>query len=351
MEKIYDINYYNYDLPEELIAQTPLKTRSSSKLLVLDKNTGEMEDKGFSDITNYLHKGDVLVLNDTKVLPARLIGEKEETGAVIEILLLKNIEEDKWEVLLKPAKRLHEGSVVSFGGGKLKAIVLEKKNDGLALIELKYDGILYEILDELGSMPLPPYIHEKLEDKNRYQTVYAKNPGSAAAPTAGLHFTEELLNNLKEKGVEIAYVTLHVGLGTFRPVNEEDILKHDMHSELYIMNKKTEDLLNNAKEENRRIIAVGTTSTRTLESIYTKYGEFRECAEETNIFIYPGYKFKAINCLITNFHLPKSTLVMLVSALAGRDNIMNAYRHAIENKYRFFSFGDAMFITDKINNK
>ena len=351
MEKIYDINYYNYDLPEELIAQTPLKTRSSSKLLVLDKNTGEMEDKVFSDITNYLHKGDVLVLNDTKVLPARLIGEKEETGAVIEILLLKNIEEDKWEVLLKPAKRLHEGSVVSFGAGKLKAIVLEKKNDGLALIELKYDGILYEILDELGSMPLPPYIHEKLEDKNRYQTVYAKNPGSAAAPTAGLHFTEELLNNLKEKGVEIAYVTLHVGLGTFRPVNEEDILKHDMHSELYIMNKETADLLNNAKKESRRIIAVGTTSTRTLESIYTKYGEFRECAEETNIFIYPGYKFKAIDCLITNFHLPKSTLVMLVSALAGRDNIMNAYKHAIENKYRFFSFGDAMFITDKINNK
>ena len=351
MEKIYDINYYNYDLPEELIAQTPLKDRTSSKLLVLDKETGKMEDKVFSDITKYLHKGDVLVLNDTKVLPARLIGEKEETGAVIEILLLKNIEGDKWEVLLKPAKRLHEGSVVAFGSGKLKAVVLEKKNEGLALIELKYDGILYEILDELGSMPLPPYIHEKLEDKNRYQTVYAKNPGSAAAPTAGLHFTEELLNSIKEKGIEIAYVTLHVGLGTFRPVNEEDILKHDMHSELYIMNKETADLLNKAKKENRRIIAVGTTSTRTLESIYTKYGEFKECAEETNIFIYPGYKFKAIDCLITNFHLPKSTLVMLVSALAGRDNIMNAYKHAIENKYRFFSFGDAMFITNEMGDK
>ena len=349
MENIYDINYYDYDLPKELIAQVPLKNRSSSKLLVLDKNTGNMEDKIFSDITNYLRKGDVLVLNDTKVLPARLIGEKEATGAAIEVLLLKNIEGDKWEVLLKPAKRLHEGSMISFGNGKLKAKVLEKKNDGLALIELKYDGILYEILDELGSMPLPPYIHEKLEDKDRYQTVYAKNLGSAAAPTAGLHFTEELLNRLKEKGVEIAYVTLHVGLGTFRPVNEEDILKHDMHSELCIMNKETADLLNKAKNEKRRIIAVGTTSTRTLESIYTKYNEFRESAEETNIFIYPGYTFKAIDCLITNFHLPKSTLVMLVSALAGRDNIMNAYKHAIDNNYRFFSFGDAMFINDDIN--
>ncbi len=350
MENIYDINYYDYDLPKELIAQVPLKNRSSSKLLVLDKNTGNMEDKIFSDITNYLRKGDVLVLNDTKVLPARLIGEKEVTGAAIEVLLLKNIEGDKWEVLLKPAKRLHEGSMISFGNGKLKAKVLEKKNDGLALIELKYDGILYEILDELGSMPLPPYIHEKLEDKDRYQTVYAKNLGSAAAPTAGLHFTEELLNRLKEKGVEIAYVTLHVGLGTFRPVNEEDILKHDMHSELCIMNKETADLLNKAKNEKRRIIAVGTTSTRTLESIYTKYNKFKESAEETNIFIYPGYTFKAIDCLITNFHLPKSTLVMLVSALAGRDNIMNAYKHAIIENYRFFSFGDAMFITDRIGN-
>ena len=349
MDNIYDINYYDYNLPEELIAQVPLKNRTASKLLILDKNTGKVKDKVFSDVISFLHKGDVLVLNDTKVLPARLIGEKEETGAVIEVLLLKNLESDKWEVLLKPAKRLHEGSIVSFGKGKLKAKVIEKRNDGIAVIELLYKGILYEILDELGSMPLPPYIHEKLEEKDRYQTVYAKNLGSAAAPTAGLHFTNELLEQIQNKGIEIVYVTLHVGLGTFRPVNENDILKHEMHSEFYIMTKEVADTLNKAKKDGRRIIAVGTTSTRTLESVYSEFNEFRECAKETSIFIYPGYKFKAVNCLITNFHLPKSTLIMLVSALAGRDNIIEAYKHAIENKYRFFSFGDAMFITDDTN--
>lgn len=346
--KIYDINYYDYDLPEDLIAQTPLKDRSSSKLLVLNKSTGEMQDKIFNDILDLLNKGDVLVLNDTKVIPARLIGVKEDTNAVIEILLLKNIEEDRWECLAKPAKRLHENSVVSFGDGELKARILNKREEGIVEINLEYSGILYEILDKLGAMPLPPYIHENLEDKNRYQTVYAKNVGSAAAPTAGLHFTDELLNKLKSKGVIITYVTLHVGLGTFRPVSTDKILDHNMHSEFYMMSKETADILNKAKEEKRRIIAVGTTSTRTLESIMTKYGEFKECAEDTNIFIYPGYEFKGIDALITNFHLPKSTLVMLVSAFAGRDNIMNAYKHAIDNKYRFFSFGDAMFITDSI---
>lgn len=346
-EDIYDINYYDYELPEDLIAQTPLKNRSESRLLVLDKETGEIKDEYFKDIVSYLEKGDVLVLNNTKVIPARLIGEKEDTKALIEILLLENIEDNKWEALSKPQKRLKVGTIVSFGHGKLKAKILEKKNDGIVVIELIYDGILNEILDELGSMPLPPYIHEKLKEKDRYQTVYAKVEGSAAAPTAGLHFTKELLSELESNGVIVTYVTLHVGLGTFRPVNENNILNHDMHTEKYIMSKETADILNLAKKENRRIIAVGTTSTRTLESIISKYGEFRQCMEDTNIFIYPGYKFRAIDALITNFHLPKSTLIMLVSALAGHDNIMNAYNHAIENKYRFFSFGDAMFITKK----
>lgn len=346
-EDIYDVNYYDYDLPEELIAQTPLKDRSSSKMLVLNKETGEVKDKVFSDIVDLLDKGDTLVLNNTKVIPARLIGAKEETNAVIEILLLKNIEGDKWECLARPGKRLHEGTVVSFGNGELKAKVILKKDEGIHEIELLYDGILYEILEKLGSMPLPPYIHESLEDNNRYQTVYAKNPGSAAAPTAGLHFTQDILDKLKEKGVIITYVTLHVGLGTFRPVTTNKILDHDMHREFYIMSRETADILNKAKEEKRRIIAVGTTSTRTLESVISKYGEFKECAENTNIFIYPGYKFKGIDALITNFHLPKSTLVMLVSALAGHDNIMSAYKHAVEEEYRFFSFGDAMFITNK----
>lgn len=348
MEKIYDLDYYDYPLDENLIAQTPLKDRSSSRLLLLDKNTGELKDEIFSNIIDYLHKGDVLVLNDTKVIPARLIGSKENTGAVIELLLLKNIEEDKWECLARPGKRLHEGDIIIFGNGELKAKIEKKKDEGIVEVTLIYDGILYEILDKLGTMPLPPYIHEKLKEQDRYQTVYAKNLGSAAAPTAGLHFTNELLNKIKEKGVIITYVTLHVGLGTFRPVSTNNVLEHNMHSEFYMMSKETADILNLAKKENRRIIAVGTTSTRTLESVISKYGVFKECSESTNIFIYPGYEFKAIDCLITNFHLPKSTLVMLVSALAGRDNIMNAYKHATLEKYRFFSFGDAMFITNSI---
>lgn len=348
MEKIYDLDYYDYPLDENLIAQTPLKDRSSSRLLLLDKNTGKLKDEIFSNIIDYLHKGDVLVLNDTKVIPARLIGSKENTGAVIELLLLKNIEEDKWECLARPGKRLHEGDIVIFGNGELKAKIEKKKDEGIVEVTLIYDGILYEILDKLGTMPLPPYIHEKLKEQDRYQTVYAKNLGSAAAPTAGLHFTNELLNKIKEKGVIITYVTLHVGLGTFRPVSTNNVLEHNMHSEFYMMSKETADILNLAKKENRRIIAVGTTSTRTLESVISKYGVFKECGENTNIFIYPGYEFKAIDCLITNFHLPKSTLVMLVSALAGRDNIMNAYKHATLEKYRFFSFGDAMFITNSI---
>ena len=348
MEKIYDLDYYDYPLDETLIAQTPLKDRSSSKLLLLDKNTGKFKDDNFYNIIDYLNKGDVLVLNDTKVIPARLIGSKENTGAVIELLLLKNIEEDKWECLARPGKRLHEGDIVIFGNGELNAKIEKKKNDGIVEVTLIYDGILYEILDKLGTMPLPPYIHEKLKEQDRYQTVYAKNLGSAAAPTAGLHFTKELLNKIKEKGVIVTYVTLHVGLGTFRPVSANNVLEHNMHSEFYMMSKETADILNLAKKENRRIIAVGTTSTRTLESVISKYGSFKECSENTNIFIYPGYEFKAIDCLITNFHLPKSTLVMLVSALAGRDNIMNAYKHATLEKYRFFSFGDAMFITNSI---
>lgn len=350
MEKIYDINYYDYDLPEELIAQSPLEDRSSSKLLLLDKNTGKIKDETFKNIINYLHSGDTLVLNDTKVMPARLIGTKEETGAVIEILLLKDMGSDTWEVLSRPQKRLHKGDIVTFGEGQLKIEVIEKLNDGITHVKLIYSGILYEILDKLGTMPLPPYIHEKLADQSRYQTVYAKNVGSAAAPTAGLHFTKELLERIKEKGVEILYVTLHVGLGTFRPVAEENVLDHEMHSELYMITKEVAEKLNKAKKENRRIVAVGTTSTRTLESNITKYGCFKETTEETNIFIYPGYKFKGIDALVTNFHLPKSTLVMLVSALAGRDNILNAYKYAVNNKYRFFSFGDAMFITNDINS-
>lgn len=350
MEKIYDINYYDYDLPEELIAQSPLEDRSSSKLLLLDKNTGKIKDETFKNIINYLHSGDTLVLNDTKVMPARLIGTKEETGAVIEILLLKDMGSDTWEVLSRPQKRLHKGDIVTFGEGQLRIKVIEKLNDGITHVKLIYSGILYEILDKLGTMPLPPYIHEKLVDQSRYQTVYAKNVGSAAAPTAGLHFTKELLERIKEKGVEILYVTLHVGLGTFRPVAEENVLDHEMHSELYMITKEVADKLNKAKKEKRRIIAVGTTSTRTLESNITKYGCFKETTEETKIFIYPGYKFIGIDALITNFHLPKSTLVMLVSALAGRDNILNAYKYAVNNKYRFFSFGDAMFITNDINS-
>ena len=335
---------FDFDLPEELIAQTPLERRDASKLLVLDKTTGEISHRHFTDVIDYMEKGDTLVLNDTKVMPARLYGVKEETGAVIEVLLLKDEGNNVWECLTKPAKRIKEGTIVSFGDGKLKAKCMEVLDEGIRKFELEYKGILYEILDELGEMPLPPYIHEKLKDKDRYQTVYAKNVGSAAAPTAGLHFTKDLLEKIKDKGVNIVYITLHVGLGTFRPVNVEDVTKHKMHSEYYVMSADVADLLNKTKEEGHKIISVGTTSTRTLETIASLYGKFKKCSGWTDIFIYPGYEFKGIDYLITNFHLPKSTLVMLVSALAGKDNIMKAYNEAIENKYRFFSFGDSMLI-------
>ena len=338
--KTEDFDYY---LPEHLIAQTPLEKRDSSKLLILDKETGEIKHEHFNNIINYLSKDDVLVLNDTKVIPARLYGIKEETNALIEILMLKDLGNNVWSCLVKPAKRIKIGTVVNFSN-KLKAQCVKVKEDGIREFELIYDGILYEILDELGEMPLPPYIHEKLKDKDRYQTVYAKNEGSAAAPTAGLHFTNELLENIRKKGVKILYITLHVGLGTFRPVMVEDVTKHKMHSEFYQMSKEVADELNLAKKNGNRIISVGTTSTRTLETIMSLYGEFKECCGNTEIFIYPGYKFKAIDSLITNFHLPKSTLIMLVSALAGKENIMNAYKVAVENEYRFFSFGDSMFI-------
>ena len=344
-----DINLFDYDLPNELIAQTPLKVRDSSRLLIMDKVSGELKHESFHNIIDYLKEGDVLVLNNTKVIPARLIGIKEETGAIIELLLLKELGNDEWECLSKPAKRLKVGSVVSFGDGLLKAEVTEKLDEGVTHVKLIYNGILMEILDKLGTMPLPPYIHEKLEDQSRYQTVYAKYTGSAAAPTAGLHFTNDLLDRIRDKGIIVCFVTLHVGLGTFRPVEETDILKHHMHSEYYVMDKETADILNKAKEEGRRIIAVGTTSTRTLETIATNNnGKFVACSGDTDIFIYPGYEFKGIDCLITNFHLPKSTLVMLVSALSSRENILNAYNEAIKEKYRFFSFGDAMFITNEI---
>ncbi len=338
---------FNYDLPEELIAQTPLKNREESRLLVMDRDTGEIEHKHFTDILEYLVPGDVLVINDTKVIPARLIGEKEETHAVIELLLLKELGQDEWECLSRPFKRLHVGTKISFGDGLLEATVIEKKEEGIVRVKFTYQGIFLEILDKLGEMPLPPYIHEKLEDKNRYQTVYAKVLGSAAAPTAGLHFTKELLEKLKQKGVIITNVTLHVGLGTFRPVEVEDVTKHHMHSEFYQMSEETADILNLAKKEHRRIIAVGTTSTRTLETIMHKYHKFQACHGNTDIFIYPGFEFQAIDCLITNFHLPKSTLIMLVSAFSTKEKILHAYEEAVKEKYRFFSFGDAMFIERK----
>ena len=337
------VNDFDYELPKELIAQSPLKDRDSSKLLVMDRYDGSISHKHFSDITSYLHKGDVLVLNDTKVIPARLIGEKLDTKAVIELLLLNDLGDDQWKCLSRPQKRLHIGTIISFGN-KLQAKVIELLDDGVTIVKLIYDGILMEILDELGNMPLPPYIHEKLDDKDRYNTVYAKNIGSSAAPTAGLHFTKKLLKELESNGIIITYVTLHVGLGTFRPVEVDDIKDHHMHSEYYEMSSETANILNKAKKEGRRIIAVGTTSTRTLETIINKYNEFRSCSGNTDIFIYPGYTFKAIDCLITNFHLPKSTLVMLVSAFSKKEYILNAYKEAIANKYRFFSFGDAMFI-------
>lgn len=339
--KTEDFDYY---LPENLIAQTPLIKRDNSKLMVLDRKTGEIKHDIFYNIINYLNPGDTLVLNDTKVMPARIIGQKIDTSAVIELLLLKNINGDNWECLVKPAKRVKEGTIISFGSGKLKAKCIKVGEEGIREFTFLYNGIFYEILDELGSMPLPPYIKEKLTDKNRYQTVYAKNIGSAAAPTAGLHFTKELLSTIKAKGIQICYITLHVGLGTFRPVNVEDVTTHKMHSEFYSMSKDVADTLNKAKKENKRIIAVGTTSTRTLETIMTKYGTFKETSGWTDIFIYPGYTFKAIDAQITNFHLPKSTLIMLVSAFATKEIILKAYEEAVKNKYRFFSFGDAMLI-------
>ena len=335
---------FNYDLPEELIAQTPIEKRDSSKLMILDKNSGNIEHRVFSDIISYLDKGDVLVLNDTKVLPARLFGIKKKTNAMIEILLLKDIGEDKWQCLVKPAKRIKIDDVISFGDGLLEAKCIDVGEEGIRIFKFIYKGIFYEILDKLGIMPLPPYIKEKLEDKDRYQTVYAKVVGSAAAPTAGLHFTNDLLDKIESKGIIMCYVTLHVGLGTFRPVSVDDVTKHKMHSEFYSMSNDTANILNNAKSEGRRIISVGTTTTRTLETIINKYNEFRECMGYTDIFIYPGYKFKGIDGLITNFHLPKSTLLMLVSAFSSKEIILNAYKEAVKNNYRFFSFGDAMFI-------
>ena len=337
---------FYFDLPEELIAQDPLEDRSSSRLLVLDKETGETSHHIFKEVINYLNPGDCLVLNNTKVIPARLIGHKEDTGAAIEVLLLKRKENDIWETLVKPGKKCKPGTKIVFGEGLLHATVLETVEDGNRLIRFSYEGIFEEILDRLGEMPLPPYITHKLQDKNRYQTVYAKYEGSAAAPTAGLHFTKELLQQIEEKGIDIAYVTLHVGLGTFRPVKVDNILEHHMHSEFYQVTKEAADKINKAKKEGHRVICVGTTSCRTVESAADENGMVKEGCDNTEIFIYPGYKFKILDCLITNFHLPESTLVMLVSALAGREHVLHAYDEAIKERYRFFSFGDAMFIHD-----
>ena len=336
---------FYFDLPEELIAQDPLEDRSSSRLMVLDKNTGEITHRIFRDITEYLHPGDCLVINDTKVIPARLIGAKEDTGAKIEILLLKRKENDIWETLVKPGKKCRPGAKVVFGNGELRAEILEVLEDGNRLVQFSYEGIFEEVLDRLGQMPLPPYITHKLQDKNRYQTVYAKYEGSAAAPTAGLHFTKELLKEIEDSGVRIARVTLHVGLGTFRPVKVENVLEHHMHSEYYHVSKEAADIINDTRRNGGRVISVGTTSTRTLESVTQDDGTIVPGSGNTEIFIYPGYKFKAIDCLITNFHLPESTLLMLVSALAGKDHILAAYEEAVKERYRFFSFGDAMFIT------
>ena len=343
-----DVKDFDYELPEELIAQDPLEDRSSSRLMVLDKNSGEFEHRIFKDIIDYLNPGDCLVLNNTKVIPARLYGVKEGTLANIELLLLKRRENDIWETLVKPGKKAKPGTRIIFGDGLLVGEIIDIVEEGNRLIQFSYDGIFEEILDQLGQMPLPPYITHTLKDKNRYQTVYAKYDGSAAAPTAGLHFTKELLEKVKHKGVKIAEVTLHVGLGTFRPVKVDNILEHHMHSEFYMVSQEAADIINSTKDNGGRVISVGTTSTRTLESAADENGRLRECSGWTEIFIYPGYKFKVIDCLITNFHLPQSTLVMLVSALAGREADLNAYKNAVEEKYRFFSFGDAMFITDKL---
>ena len=343
MSELKTSDFY-FDLPEELIAQDPLEDRSSSRLLMLNKETGKTEHHIFRDIIDYLNPGDCLVLNNTKVIPARLLGVKEDTGAAVEVLLLKRHEGDVWETLVKPGKKCRPGARLSFGDGILKAEVLEVVEEGNRLIHFEYEGIWEEVLDSLGEMPLPPYITHKLQDKNRYQTVYAKYEGSAAAPTAGLHFTPELLKQIEEKGVDIAYVTLHVGLGTFRPVKVDNILEHHMHSEYYQISQEAADKINKAKDNGHRVICVGTTSTRTVESAADENGRLQECCDNTEIFIYPGYKFKVLDALITNFHLPESTLVMLVSALAGRENVLAAYNEAVEEKYRFFSFGDAMFI-------
>lgn len=339
-----DVKDFYYDLPQELIAQDPLEDRSSSRLLVLNKETGEMEHTDFKHIINYLNPEDCLVLNNTKVIPARLFGEKEGTQAKIEILLLKRKENDIWETLVKPGKKAKPGTKIIFGQGLLVGEVLEVVEDGNRLIQFSYEGIFEEILDHLGQMPLPPYITHQLKDKNRYQTVYAKYDGSAAAPTAGLHFTPELLEQIKEKGIRIAEVTLHVGLGTFRPVKVENVQDHHMHSEFYMVTQEAADIINETKKKGGRVICVGTTSCRTIESAAAEDGTLRECSGWTDIFIYPGYQFKVLDALITNFHLPESTLVMLVSALAGREHIMHAYETAVKEKYRFFSFGDAMFI-------
>lgn len=339
-----DVKDFDYDLPEELIAQDPLEDRSSSRLMVLDKKTGEVHHKHFTDILEYLHPGDCLVINNTKVIPARLFGAKEGTQAKIEVLLLKRKENDIWETLVKPGKKAKPGTRIIFGDGLLTGEVIDVVEEGNRLIQFHYEGIFEEILDQLGQMPLPPYITHQLKDKNRYQTVYAKYDGSAAAPTAGLHFTEELLQKVKDMGVEIAEVTLHVGLGTFRPVKVENVLDHHMHSEFYMVSQEAADKINAAKDRGNRVIAVGTTSTRTLEAASDEKGRLRETSGWTDIFIYPGYQFKVIDALITNFHLPQSTLVMLVSALAGREQVLNAYQIAVQEKYRFFSFGDAMLI-------
>ncbi|MDD8048838.1 MAG: tRNA preQ1(34) S-adenosylmethionine ribosyltransferase-isomerase QueA [Thomasclavelia sp.] len=338
------LSEFDFDLPEELIAQHPAQKRDNSRLMVVDRKTEELEDKHFYDIIDYLNPGDILVRNNTKVIPARLFGIKEETNGHVEVLLLKETTKNTWECLVGNAKIVKLGTVITFGDGSLKAKCLEVQDEGIRVFEMIYEGVFYEVLDRLGTMPLPPYIKEKLEDPNRYQTVYAKIEGSAAAPTAGLHFTDEILEKIKDKGIEILDVTLHVGLGTFRPVKEENVLDHHMHSEYYMIEEDVAKELNKAKKEGRRIIAVGTTSTRTLEANYSKYGEFKATHENTDIFIYPGYEYKAIDCLITNFHLPKSTLLMLISAFASKDLVFKAYHHAIEEKYRFFSFGDSMFI-------
>lgn len=340
------VSDFDFDLPEELIAQHPLERRDASRLMVLDKKTGSIEHRSFYDVMEYLNEGDTLVLNNTRVMPARLIGEKEETGGKIEFLLLKRLEGDKWECLAKPGKRAKIGQSFTFGGGKLKCKVVDIVEEGNRIIEFSYEGIFEQVLDELGEMPLPPYITEKLDDKERYQTVYSKEKGSAAAPTAGLHFTNDLLEEIKAKGVNIAYLTLHVGLGTFRPVKVEDINEHIMHSEYYHLDKENADLINETKKRGNKVIAVGTTSTRTLETIGDENGFVREQSGWTDIFIYPGYKYKVIDELITNFHLPESTLIMLVSALAGKENVINAYNTAVKEKYRFFSFGDSMIIKE-----